>query len=873
MAENQEKSNPPDIHNTAVSTGMLGFAIPVPIPVFTPQVMPVGMMPSFWPTNSCSVSLMQQYMEAMSAGMTHTVNQSSFRQKEAASENTAPKNDDSSPGLTKAVRPPGFENANMNQFITDLSRRQCVDFSQFLNPVVLPIRGFYPFGSYFPGFNGPVSRSGSKETKSLESSGSDDPLAKDLEGDNLVDKMEIDKHRVCEGEAEQEQSLEVEPVSNTPVVVLPEPSSSDSQFNEISKDNSPEMDVAQILVNFMPVPVVSKGKHGEKSSSLKEASKTENVAVNNASNESAFALQTDSCFSKNVAASKDLVIDSTPGSLKETFVKHSMSAGESFVKNVETKENSENGDAKLVKTGSEREMCLQEHNNIPISNNDVAKSRISTSKSIMQVNDKLPSGVIILVNPQTPSQPQENVLSSAAGSQSQGSFVNTVAPSQPQRLSPATPGQSQGSYLSSEAPREPQGRFVSTTAPSKPQGSYISTTTPSKSQESCISSVAPSKSQRSCVGSETARQPQGEYLSNVACSQSQESFSISAIHSQPQGNHLVSTTPNTQSQGNCLSSLMFNQPQEKCLNSGHHESKDNHLTTVTFVKMESKNIGRMENETGENDFELMELASQSEESQQGIVSDDENAIPTVDDLLKGDLGNDKSTYKCEVCAQLFRSSLGLQKHLEFHMDDGQHYTCTICFQPFNEATALDDHISQHMRKRPHKCKFCPKAFRDPGSLQKHVRVHTGEKPYKCNRCEQCFAEYSSLRKHLRVHTGEQPYRCQYCDKAFSISGNLQRHVLIHTGERPYKCSFCPKAFNNPSHLRRHVKNLHFKGDATTGVVEDMISALHGEAKRFLPGNEVEIETTEQNTEVCREEEDKVAFTPRTIQDKIERKNH
>ena len=189
---------------------------------------------------------------------------------------------------------------------------------------------------------------------------------------------------------------------------------------------------------------------------------------------------------------------------------------------------------------------------------------------------------------------------------------------------------------------------------------------------------------------------------------------------------------------------------------------------------------------------------------------------------------------------MFRSSLGLQKHLEFHTDDGQHYTCTICFQPFKEAKTLDDHIALHMRKRPHKCTFCPKAFRDPGSLQKHVRVHTGERPYKCTSCNQSFAEYSSLRKHLRVHTGEQPYRCQYCSKAFSISGNLQRHVLIHTGERPYKCSFCPKAFNNPSHLRRHVKNLHFKGDATTGVVEDMISALNGDVsaqiKQNLTGN-------------------------------------
>lgn len=181
----------------------------------------------------------------------------------------------------------------------------------------------------------------------------------------------------------------------------------------------------------------------------------------------------------------------------------------------------------------------------------------------------------------------------------------------------------------------------------------------------------------------------------------------------------------------------------------------------------------------------------------------------------------KMTYKCDVCSQLFRSSLGLQKHIEFHTDDGKHYTCSICFVQFQNNADLQSHLETHTKKRPHKCTFCPKSFRDPGSLQKHVRVHTGEKPFDCKDCDRSFAEYSSLRKHQRVHTGEQPYRCQFCNKAFSISGNLQRHILIHTGERPYKCNFCPKAFNNPSHLRRHVKNLHFKGESV--VDEAMLS--------------------------------------------------
>lgn len=322
-----------------------------------------------------------------------------------------------------------------------------------------------------------------------------------------------------------------------------------------------------------------------------------------------------------------------------------------------------------------------------------------------------------------------------------------------------------------------------------------------------------------CKSQQIVTKPQNDLVIQYNNNNYIDSNDVEMTENSGQKHGVEATTPVISS--SMVLPLSSQQPKEK---------QECQSSVITYAMNESQgNVSIPSNEFTENkSVELVALAPKSLEYQQGTSSDDEMAIPTVDDLLKGDVGSDKSTYKCEVCAQLFRSSLGLQKHLEFHTDDGQHYTCTICFQLFKEAKTLEGHIALHMRKRPHKCSFCPKAFRDPGSLQKHVRVHTGEKPYKCTSCYQSFAEYSSLRKHLRVHTGEQPYRCQYCSKAFSISGNLQRHVLIHTGERPYKCSFCPKAFNNPSHLRRHVKNLHFKGEATTGVVEDMISAIQGE---------------------------------------------
>lgn len=715
MADKQEKVKSSDYNLNGMNAGMFGLAIPMPVPVFTPQVMPIRMIPPFWPTNN--TSFMQQYMETVSSGMVRTMNQSTTSQKEQR-ENMTSRGDAASLSLGKGVTAPGMESTRCgytNQLLTNFDKRQGVDLPRFPNPVLFPFGGFVPFGSYFPFFNAPVSGLQNKQNNDWEGHSSEDSPINELRSNDLVDKMDINKPQSSSdyNSLEKEESQQEKPVIKPSEEKPQESTGKDSHSEEISNDNSPEMDVAQILVNFMPVPVIGNTKRDEHVKDHSE--KVSQVSLE-----------------------------------EETKKKDNATASSSITKTV-TAESTTPQSSETI-------------------NNDIIPG------NAMSVEDYQPTNSAPAVKDVT---------------------MNTV--SVIKELTPEVTGE------------------VNT----------------------------------ACQTVTKAEIPVHQYKSNPI----------------PNGDLAVienSTSKPSEQIGNAVPEstviLLFN-------GHAHSQPQDNHASSVALTKNESQHKLQMQIESKENGAELMELGLQSVECQQGMVSDDDNTIPTVDDLLKGDLGNDKSTYKCEVCAQLFRSSLGLQKHLEFHMDDGQHYTCTICFQPFKEAKTLDEHIAQHMRKRPHKCKFCPKAFRDPGSLQKHVRVHTGEKPYKCTSCYQSFAEYSSLRKHLRVHTGEQPYRCQYCNKAFSISGNLQRHVLIHTGERPYKCSFCPKAFNNPSHLRRHVKNLHFKGEMTTGVVEDMISALHGDAsahiREMLAANEVEIETTGQNMENSQQEEEKRAFTPKT----------
>ena len=683
MADKKEKPGIPALNMNAMNPGMFGLAIPMPFPVFTPQLMPMRMMPPLWPPNG---AFMQQYMEAISAGMSQTMSKTAGSGKEPSTITVSSHGVETLMGSSVLS---ALENASngshMSQILGEYSKQQQGNaLPQFPNSSLLfPFGGFVPFGSYLPYFNVPVHEFQKKQSKENPTQSMAENLNKDLETNVRSESMDVNEeplrhdHKIMQEEPLKVNSVEAseEDTQETSVRnICSLPPEKESSSDDISDNNSTEMDVAQILVNFMPVPVIS----GVKQASSNSPEKLSGTSAQ--SKAAAIVEEKVPVPTSNAAVCKD-TLPVSPAAIESPFPESALSA----------KTASPCGET-VVKDTSPRGVSV-----------------------IKDVKDSMPNGTCLI-------QP----------------------------------------------------------IVTKPQNGL-------------------------------AVQCNNNYIG--------DDDDVAMIESSRQKHDAIESNPATSS---AVVYHIVNSPQS-------NETQGAHSSVITYVKSESRTDMKMATEIIENkSVELIELAPKPIEYQQGSFSDDETAIPTVDDLLKGDLANDKSTYKCEVCAQLFRSSLGLQKHLEFHTDDGQHYTCTICFQPFKEAKTLEDHVALHMRKRPHKCTFCPKAFRDPGSLQKHVRVHTGERPYKCTSCYQSFAEYSSLRKHLRVHTGEQPYRCQYCSKAFSISGNLQRHVLIHTGERPYKCSFCPKAFNNPSHLRRHVKNLHFKGEATTGVVEDMISALNGE---------------------------------------------
>ena len=214
---------------------------------------------------------------------------------------------------------------------------------------------------------------------------------------------------------------------------------------------------------------------------------------------------------------------------------------------------------------------------------------------------------------------------------------------------------------------------------------------------------------------------------------------------------------------------------------------------------------------------------------------------------------------CDICGNIFKTRMNLNKHKELHNEEESpkqltqeknllnknnesidlSRTCTICQIKFITYKELDAHnwevhqieipcdtcnqlfknrkdLWSHSRKEHKKekkkeksfpCEVCGKKFFNMSHLKVHHMVHTDERPFLCNDCGQGFRSAFQLKQHERIHTGEKPFVCELCNKRFRLKEILNNHMRMHTGEKPFSCEDCGSSFKQRCDLTIH-KRIH-----------------------------------------------------------------
>nr|XP_046223800.1 zinc finger protein OZF-like isoform X1 [Oncorhynchus gorbuscha] len=161
-------------------------------------------------------------------------------------------------------------------------------------------------------------------------------------------------------------------------------------------------------------------------------------------------------------------------------------------------------------------------------------------------------------------------------------------------------------------------------------------------------------------------------------------------------------------------------------------------------------------------------------------------------------------FSCHICGKKFNSSGNLSRHNRTHT--GQKlYSCDLCDKSFTQSGTLKTHkLNAHTEgeeKPSFKCEICGDVCSSRYTLKNHMVTHTGKKPYHCSVCGKGFFSNHLLKVH--IHTGEKPFECDQCGKRFSQKSHLKYHQRVHTGVKAFVCGVCGKAYANRQNLKLH----------------------------------------------------------------------
>ena len=143
------------------------------------------------------------------------------------------------------------------------------------------------------------------------------------------------------------------------------------------------------------------------------------------------------------------------------------------------------------------------------------------------------------------------------------------------------------------------------------------------------------------------------------------------------------------------------------------------------------------------------------------------------------------------------------------------FKCSSCTVVKLSLQILNHHFrSSH---RPVSCNICRKSFSTPCGLHKHMYTHK-DKPFQCNKCDKSYPFQSQLVSHQITHTNKLEFCCNHtgCGKEFKRKNEYEKHAATHDGIY-HKCDHDGCDYKNldmrnlVAHKKTHtpdVKNYH-----------------------------------------------------------------
>ena len=170
---------------------------------------------------------------------------------------------------------------------------------------------------------------------------------------------------------------------------------------------------------------------------------------------------------------------------------------------------------------------------------------------------------------------------------------------------------------------------------------------------------------------------------------------------------------------------------------------------------------------------------------------------------------EETDFKCEHCANTFKSKSQLVKHvMRIHYQYHPMFECDQCDKKYSRLSELSRHKRcVHTPLPRNQCNYCGKEFLRKDQLAAHVLgVHEDGHIYNCEKCNTKFNKKSNLDNHQRsskTGDGSLKYQCNDCEKSFCTGKQMHAHINDHIG---LSCEHCGEKFKRIFVLQRHVRN-------------------------------------------------------------------